>query len=111
VTSDQLRKALSHFSTRRLHLDPFDHVLVMGEPMRQFPVDVQQACATALVYITDLEVIKAAFEDQPQGRVFMQALSERRGLYQQVDSLRTQVKRQAQQIDEMNNRLAAARGG
>lgn len=112
MTADQLKEALTHFSTSRAGLDPFDHVIVMGEPMRQFPVDVQQTCATALTYIFDLELIALAYkEEKPYGPSFMAMLQERRDLEMEIRRLKVSVERQAGMIHEMSDRLAAAGGG
>lgn len=109
MTPDHMKEALVHFSTRRLGLDPFDHLLVLGNPRRH--VDVQENCAMALTYIIDLELIALAYnEEKPYGPTFMALLKARHEFERTLGLLQDRNARQAAQISEMNQRLAAAGG-
>lgn len=111
MTADQLKKALEHFSTRRIGFNPFDHMLEMGEPERRIAIDVQLTCATAIAYIADLEPIAQAYsEEKPHGPRFIQMLTASRLHDRKVWQLEYQIQRQATMIREMNERLAAAGG-
>ncbi len=109
MTANQLKEVLTHFSTRRLGLNPFDHVLELGNPRRA--VDVQEACAMALTYILDLEVIALAYnEEKPYGPTFVAMLQARHEFEGKLRRLQDMNNRQYAQISEMNQRLAAAGG-
>lgn len=109
MTPDDMKEALTHFSTRRLGLNPFDHLLELGKPRRR--IDVQETCAMALTYIIDLELIALAYnEKQPYGPMFMAMLQASHDFEGKLRRLQDSNDRQAAQIREMNQRLAAAGG-